>query len=44
MEIAVVFKKGIKKVDIVQSIVNRNRSQDGAYLLDEDSVYTLAQP
>lgn len=41
-ELVLLFKKGMKKVDISQSILSRNRSQDGAYLLDEDPIYTIA--
>ena len=40
-DIAVLMKKSVRKVDVCDSIVNRNRSHDGINLLQEDSFYNI---
>lgn len=39
MEILLLFKRGLKKFEVCESLINRNRSQDGLYLVHEDTIY-----
>ena len=42
MEVAVMFKKGLKKFEICESLINRNRTHDGYFLAHEDSFYNIS--
>mgnify|MGYP006869352332 CR=1 FL=1 len=35
----VVFKKVMRKFEVTDNLVNRDRTQDGTYLIHEDSAY-----
>lgn len=41
MEIGMLTKRGIKKLEICESLANRNRSQDGTMLLHEDNNFSM---
>lgn len=34
-------KRGVKKIEVVDSLINRNRTQDGISLLHEDTFYNM---
>mgnify|MGYP003463386328 CR=1 FL=1 len=37
MELAILTKRAVKKLEICDSLINRNRSQDGVSLIHEDN-------
>lgn len=41
MELAMLTKRGVKKIEVIDSLINRNRTQDGISLLHEDTFYNM---
>jgi hypothetical protein len=39
MEIVVLFKRAMRKFELVDNLVNRDRSKDGLVLIHEDNAY-----
>ena len=42
MEVAVMFKKGFKKFEVCENLINRNRTHDGFFLAHEDTFYNIS--